>query len=313
MNEELEPLIKFEWNFAEYFEENALHNLFTMTGPNGERLVMLMHELSNLTDDYIGMYLSYQKYAAGTIDLATTVAKLIIEEDDEFVAKRAANLVGFAVDSLRRCRFNFDHPGIHPNLRAGLNYGLHQFGRCLEFLLGYEVNGLNLLVTSASYGMDFKMNHPKLTEIMVKASNKQASMIELAYSKIPDPAKGKFDLMNPRKTKDYLQDTYNTLSKKHISSQTTYEVFEQIFDGPVFEAKVIWTGSMVSLRYFVEELVRQGIVKPLNDKEITTINCFYVTKLEVRSNEMAIHHLKKAAIPKDGSQPEIDKAIQHLL
>ncbi len=54
MSEEIEPQIKFDWNFAEFFWPEYLHDLYKVGGPFGSSLIQLMHELSELTNYLIG-------------------------------------------------------------------------------------------------------------------------------------------------------------------------------------------------------------------------------------------------------------------
>ncbi len=312
MGEELEPKMEFDWNRAKFFYPEYLHDLYQVGTTIGPSLLDLMHELSELTHSLIGMYIGGGEYAEKTIELAKRATELLLKENDGKKVEQAANVLGHAVNSLRDRRFNYDNPGIHPMLRAGLNFGLHQFGRCIQIMLGYKTEGLNLLVNSALYEMDFKRNHPKLEEIIRQGASKEPSLTDVIYSKAPDRNKERFKLRTPKKTKPFLQDAFNTLTKKHVSKETTLEEFQQVFGEKAFGTKVIWAGSMVSLKYFVEELVNHGIVEPPADRAIATINCFFVARLKVKTNDLALIHLKKAAAPKPGSQPEIDKAIQHL-
>lgn len=70
---------------------------------------------------------------------------------------------------------------------------------------------------------------------------------------------------------------------------------------------------MVALHYFVRELMDMQVIETPIDHASSAINCFFVRKSKVATNDMAIISFKKAIVTKSGSQPEIDSAVKHLL
>ncbi len=243
------------------------------------------------------------------------MAELIKRQEDHLDVKQAANLLGHAVNSLRERRFNYDNPGIHPMLRAGLNFGLHQYGRCLQILLGYKTEGLSLLVNSALYEMKFYGNHSKLEEIIHQDASKEPSLTDVIYSKAPNPTKERFKLRRPETKGNPISDAYRSLTKKdNPMIEATLEQFERVFGAGEFNTKVTWISTNAHLRYFVNQLGSKAvIVSPDSDVWEITLNCFWLPKYEGKSNDYVRAKMVNTNPPVAKNCVVIDKAISHLL
>ncbi len=305
-------IIRFRWDRGEFFEEKQLHDLYHDFGPLGPQLILEIEELSHLTDKFLEADMDQDDYVDRIIDLAERLVEILKKEPDSERAWDAASLIGYTISSFMGRRFV--HYPFRParNLVAEFNYALHQFGVAMGLFFDKRVDGLQRLQITADRklkDLSYRIthNHPKILQIRDPfVSN------DLAYSKTPNLDKGRFQLKKRKISDLAFSDAYNRLVKKHIGKETSLELFKQIFGSGKFEAKVAWDGSMVSLKYFVDMLIQKGIVECPKDKFSTTINCFFVKKLKVETNDAAILSLRKAAKPKDKSQLEIDLAIADL-